>query len=273
MKILKSAFALTLLLAALAVPLWAVDGPLTALMNLRGRVDSSGYLLVDCPACAGGGSSGGTLTNNNAAPSTANMGVLGCVANAAAPTLTETYQNLVSCDLHGATRTLLMDSSGAVVSFLTAAQGGAAPTGAAVPANAVYQGAQDASTFLIGDIDCTSSIIYDASTSGNTQLVAISGSKNIFICGYEMLAAGTVNLSLVAGTGSACASAASGTPSTGTSGASAALTPAWQFTTQTGKLSAYPTHGYLITTGTANALCLKESGAVAAQVQVFYSQR
>jgi hypothetical protein len=150
---------------------------------------------------------------------------------------------------------------------------GAGATASAVPANAVYPGSQDASGNLIGDIDCTSSKIYDASTSGNTELVAISGSKHIYVCGYEFFSAGTVNVSLVTGTGTACASAASGTPSTGTSGASAALTPAWQFTTQTGKLSAYPTHGFLIDTGSANALCLKTSGGVAVQAQIFYSQR
>lgn len=150
---------------------------------------------------------------------------------------------------------------------------GVGATAGAVPANAVYAGAQDASGNLIGDVVCTSSKIYDASTNGNTELVAISGSKHIYVCGYEILAAGTVNVSLVTGTGTACASAASGTPSTGTSGASAGLTPAWQFTTQTGKLSAYPSHGWLLDTGSANALCLKTSAGVAVQAQVFYSQR
>lgn len=133
--------------------------------------------------------------------------------------------------------------------------------------------ALNASATLSSDIVCENSKIYDASTSGNTELVAISGTKHIYICGYEMLAAGTVNLSLVAGTGTACASAVSGTPSTGTSGASAALTPAWQFTTQTGKLSAYPTHGWLLDAGAGNAVCFKASGATAAQVQIWYSQR
>lgn len=150
---------------------------------------------------------------------------------------------------------------------------GVGATASAVPANANYVGAQNASGNLSGDIVCENSKIYDASTSGNTELVALSGTKHVYVCGYELLAAGTVNLSLVAGTGTACASAASGTPSTGTSGASAALTPAWQFTTQTGKLSAYPAHGWLLDTGSANALCIKASGGVAAQAQVWYSQR
>lgn len=146
-------------------------------------------------------------------------------------------------------------------------------TGSAVPTQAGYIGAQDASANLIGDVVCTSSKIYDASTSGNTELVAISGSKHVYVCGWEVLSGGTVNVSLVAGTGTACASAASGATSTGTTGASAALTPAWQLTAQTGKVSPYPTHGWLIDAGSANALCIKTSGAVAVQAQVFYSQR
>lgn len=146
-------------------------------------------------------------------------------------------------------------------------------TGAAVPANAEYGGAQDASGNLIGDINCTASKVYDTNSNGNVELVALSGSKHVYVCGYEMAAGGTVNLQLVAGTGTACASAASGATSTGTSGASAALTPAWQFTAQTGIVSQYPTHGYLIDAGSANALCLKTSAGVSAQVQVFYSQR
>lgn len=161
----------------------------------------------------------------------------------------------------------------ATVAGSTVALMGVSATGAAVPANAVYPGAQDASGNNIGDIVCTASKIYDTNTSGNIELVALSGSKHIYICGYEMFAAGTVNLSLVAGTGTACASAISGTPSTGSVATPAILTPAWQFTTQTGKVSAYPSHGWLIDAGSGNALCLKTSAGVAAQVQVFYSQR
>lgn len=159
------------------------------------------------------------------------------------------------------------------ISFMAQNPAGVGATGAAVPAAAVYTGAGNAAGNLVGDIVCQNSKIYDTNTNGNTELVPISGSTHVYVCGYEMLAAGTVNLSLVAGTGTACASAASGTPSTGTSGASAPLTPAWQFTTQTGKLSMWPTHGWLIDAGSANALCLKASVGVAAQVQIFYAQR
>ncbi len=150
---------------------------------------------------------------------------------------------------------------------------GAGATGAAVPANGVFIGAKDNSGNLLGDIACTQSKIYDASTTGNTELIAISGSLVPYICGYTIFAGGTVNVSLVAGTGTACASAASGTPSTGTSGASAALTPAYQLIAQTGIKEPIPAHGYLISAGSANAVCIKASGSVAVQAQIWYAQR
>ena len=121
------------------------------------------------------------------------------------------------------------------------------------------------------EIACTNSKIYDASTNGNTELVAISGTTTVYVCGYTIFAAGTVNVSLVAGTGTACASAASGTPSTGTSGAAAGLSPAYQLTAQTGKESR-ASHGWLYSTGSANALCLKTSAGVAVQAEVWYRQ-
>ncbi len=256
---------------------------------------------------------GSSTSADNGVSGSAKAQTLPGLANAADPTLTEGRTNAVSLDLAGNTRVkvnVALPAGSAVIGALVANQSvnvaqingvttlmgnggtgtgsqrvtiandntvlpavGAGATGSAVPANAVFTAAKDNSGNTIGDIACTQSKIYDASTNGNTELVAISGSTNIFVCGYELFAAGTVNVSLVAGTGTACASAISGTPSTGTSGAAAALTPAWQFTTQTGKLSAFPTHGYLIATGTGNALCLKTSAGQAVQAQVWYAQR
>ena len=123
------------------------------------------------------------------------------------------------------------------------------------------------------DIVCEDSKIYDASTSGNTELVTLVSGKTIYVCKWMFYSGGTVSVSLVTGTGTACASAASGTPSTGTSGASAGLTPALQLTVGLGWDSQTPTHGSLVSTGTSNALCLKTSGAVAVMAQVWYSQR
>lgn len=67
----------------------------------------------------------GTKSNNAVVPGTNNLGVLPAVANAAAPTYTETFQTALSVDLSGNLRV-----------------GGTGATAAAVPASGVYNGAQ-----------------------------------------------------------------------------------------------------------------------------------
>lgn len=155
----------------------------------------------------------------------------------------------------GTTRVAVISNNSAVAGF------GVGATGSGVPANAVFHGAQGTST-LVGDVTCESTATYDASTSGRTQLVAISGSTTIYVCGYEIMVGGTAtNVGLQRGTGSACG--------TGT----ASLTPAWQFAVNGGKVSPFPTHGYLFKTNSGDALCVNTSGANAVQAQVYYSQR
>lgn len=64
---------------------------------------------------------GGALTNNNATPGTKGISSLNCIANASAPTWTETFLVYGSCDLHGSNRVTLLDSTGAAVTYTTAA--------------------------------------------------------------------------------------------------------------------------------------------------------
>jgi hypothetical protein len=135
---------------------------------------------------------------------------------------------------------------------------GAGATGSAVPANAVYIGANVGAN-TTGVIGCGSSVVYDAATSGSTQLVAISGSTTIYVCGYSIIAAGTVNVKLVYGTGTNCATSP------------ANITPAYQLTAQTGLVDGSPFFRGLKTTA-SQALCINASGAVAAQAIVYYTQ-
>ncbi len=131
-------------------------------------------------------------------------------------------------------------------------------TGAAVPAKALYQGEQGSSG-LAGHVGCDSSVVYDASTSGSTQLVALSAGKTIYVCGFVLFSAGTANVKLNYGTGTACA--------TGTT----AMTPAFQFTAQTG-VAYGNSEGYVAKTAASNALCINSSAAVAVQALVTYAQ-
>jgi hypothetical protein len=54
----------------------------------------------------------GAKTNNNAAPGATNIGILGCIANAAQQTWTEGNQVLESCNLKGSQRMILQDAAG-----------------------------------------------------------------------------------------------------------------------------------------------------------------
>jgi hypothetical protein len=135
-----------------------------------------------------------------------------------------------------------------------------AATGAAVPANAVFMGAKASSGNMAGVIACDNYAKYDASTSGDTQVVAASGSTAIYVCGYTMgIGATSTNVKLDYGTGSNCV--------TGTT----ALTPAAQFTPNGGKVISSPFWNGLKTPA-SQALCVNASAANPVQVEVWYAQ-
>jgi hypothetical protein len=135
---------------------------------------------------------------------------------------------------------------------------GVAATAAAVPANAVYGGANVGGN-LTGSIKCGSSAFYDASTSGSTQLVAISGSTKIYICGYTIFAGATANVGLVYGTGTNCATG------------STKITPAYPLVAQAGAVDGAAEFRGLATVA-SQALCINSSAAVAVQATVYYTQ-
>jgi hypothetical protein len=116
------------------------------------------------------------------------------------------------------------------------------------------------STQTASGIGCNSVAVYDASTSGSTQLVAAgTNGEAIYVCGYTFFSAGTVNVELDYGTGSACA--------TGTK----KIVPAYEFTAQTGISDQSPIfRGLAAPSG--NALCIKISGSVAVQAIVYFAQ-
>src|SRR5438105_3999137 len=77
---------------------------------------------------------------------------------------------------------------------------------------------------------CNQSAPYDASTNGSTKLVTGVAGKRTYVCGFNLFAAGTVSVQLVYGTGGTCG--------TGTT----AITPAFQFTAQTGDVDHLPVY-------------------------------
>lgn len=103
---------------------------------------------------------------------------------------------------------------------------------------------------------CNKSAIYDAATNGSTRLVTASG-RQLYICGYSIYSAGTVNVKLIAGTGTTCATG------------SRNLTPAYQFTAQTGIVD--PSFAYRGMGGQSGEdICINASAGIAVQAVVYY---
>jgi len=107
---------------------------------------------------------------------------------------------------------------------------------------------------------CTKAITYDASTSGATKLVTGTSTAQIYVCGWNILAAGTVNVSLEYGTGGTCGS--------GTH----AVTPAWQLIAQTQNVDHLPVYTGITPVPVSNDLCINTSAGVAVQAVVYYAQ-
>jgi hypothetical protein len=136
---------------------------------------------------------------------------------------------------------------------------GAGATGSAPPANAINNGATSSGN-LTGLIACDSSIVYDASTNGSTQLVGLTSGQTIYVCGYSIgVGAVATNVKLTYGTGTACAS---GTTS---------LTPAYQFAANGGVTDRSPFYSGM-KTAVANELCINTSAGNPVQAVVYYTK-
>jgi hypothetical protein len=109
---------------------------------------------------------------------------------------------------------------------------------------------------------CTQSVTYDASTNGATQLVASSGAARIYVCGFTFWAAGSVNVDLVYGTQT------TNPCDTGTT----KITPAFQFTTQTGIVDHLPVYQGLKPVPNGDQLCINTSAGTAVQAIVYFAQ-
>lgn len=128
----------------------------------------------------------------------------------------------------------------------------------AVPAAAGYTGINVGGN-LTGLVGCNSSAKIDTASAGNVELVALSGSTVIRVCGYNFIANGTVAVQMIYGTGTACATGETD------------LTGAYNLVANSGIVVQSP-----FWTGMAgaagNALCIELSGAVQVSGVVFYTQ-
>ncbi len=136
---------------------------------VEAQASARGSLLVT-PGVEGFGVSG-AKTNNNAAPGATNVGVLPNVANAASPAYTEGNQVAASSDLGGNTRVIEMNFNGATWDQ---------------------------------NFACTNQASFNLSGSGDTQIIAASGSTTIRICHISFSTTATEDIKVTRGTGSNC---------------------------------------------------------------------
>lgn len=177
------------------------------------------------------------------APGTAaaNSLLVGGVYNSSDPTLTNGQQASAQLTAKGEVRNHDTD-------LLAAAQAGTAAPGAATPGSVLYVGANSGG-LLTGLIQADVSVPINISTATDTQLIALSGSKKIYVSAWDVIAAGTGNIQLEYGTGSNCG--------TGTT----ALTGNYNLTAQAG-ISKGNGLGVILVVPAGNALCVKTSAAV-----------
>jgi hypothetical protein len=118
----------------------------------------------------------------------------------------------------------------------------------------------DSDTAPCSDASQVDSKVISTASSGNVELVAISGSTVVYVCGFNVIAGGTVNVQFINGTGTACATGE--TDETG----------AYPLTAQAGL--AVPNAGHVqFKTDAGDALCVELSAAVQIDGLLTYVQR
>ncbi|MCC6172056.1 MAG: hypothetical protein IT481_08510 [Gammaproteobacteria bacterium] len=156
----------------------------------------------------------------------------------------------------GTLRTVLATDQLALATWGHGATGSAPPSGATY-ISALGSGATGGLTR--GLITCDQKATYDASTSGSTEMVALTSGRVVYVCGYVVKVDGAVNVKLVYGTGTNCATSPQN------------MTPTWKFTAADNGLADQGTFWRGLATASANALCINASGAVGVQAIVYYA--
>jgi hypothetical protein len=111
-----------------------------------------------------------------------------------------------------------------------------------------------------GPVYCRTNAQYNANTSGSTRLIVGRTADRTWLCGFQLWSAGTVNVGFVYGTGTTCATGET------------TLTPSYSLTTQTGIADTSSVfRGLFVPPG--QDVCIKTSGGITVQAQVFYVQR
>ena len=167
----------------------------------------------------------GSFSNNGAAAGSNRQTTLPAIALNAAPSLTEGRDAALRVTLGGSVPVMITNAAGTASTIATdsTADSAASTTGPQVmtlgknttlPA-AVTDGdsvrlltdlqGRLTPAALCADDSLVSSVAISTASAGNVELVAISGSTVVTVCGFNAIATGTVAIQFISGTGTACA--------------------------------------------------------------------
>lgn len=177
----------------------------------------------------------GLFSANGAASGANRVPTLPAIAVSSNPSLTNTFNSALYTNLTGGLMTTLQQPDGTAVTLANDPCGSTTKT--SVPIN--------------------------EATTGNNQIIALSGSTVIYICSVDITAEATVDAQLVYGTGSDC--------DTGETD----ITGTYAFSTTTGLLGINKGSGgyYVYKTAAGNALCIELGGNVQVNGSVTYVQQ
>lgn len=109
---------------------------------------------------------------------------------------------------------------------------------------------------------CNQSAKYDANTNGATRMVVGNAAKGIYVCGWNVMPAGTVSVQFVYGTQTTNPCDTGQTP----------ITPAFQLTAQVPEIDHLPVYTGVTPVPVGKDVCILTNGAVAVQAILYFTQ-
>ena len=144
--------------------------------------------------------------------------------------------------------------------------GGTGTIGSDFPASATASGIAAGAGSVTGTPDlkqligCDSSVAISTASSGNTELVALTSGMTVYVCGYMIVGDGDVDVQIIYGTGTACATGETD------------LTGAMPIASSGGGMAESSSFWRGMKSAASNALCIELSAAVQVSGILYYTK-
>lgn len=149
---------------------------------------------------------------------------------------------------------------------LISSLGGTGTIGSDFPASATASGIAAGAGSVTGTPDlkqligCDSSVAISTASSGNTELVALTSGMTVYVCGYMIVGDGDVDVQLIYGTGTACATGETD------------LTGAMPIASSGGGMAESSSFWRGMKSAASNAVCIELSAAVQVGGILYYTK-